>query len=135
MISAIKLDDSQVSALKAKLESISGKNILLNQKTDEAVLGNILFKGNELVLNSSSSEIASSSSSGESSVVLPVAHAKASYSFKKLHHGYHVHFEEPGAHQVYVLNLMGQIISHKNVYGTDAEFVNLPKGRYMLKVK
>ena len=39
--SAVKLDDSQVNALKAKLESISGKKILLTQKTDESVLGGI----------------------------------------------------------------------------------------------
>ncbi len=41
MTSAIALNESQISALKSKLESISGKKILLTQKTDGAVLGGI----------------------------------------------------------------------------------------------
>lgn len=39
--SAIALDDNQLSALKSKLESISGKKILLTQKTDASVLGGV----------------------------------------------------------------------------------------------
>ena len=39
--SAIKLNESQLNALKSKLESVSGKKILLIEKTDEAVLGGI----------------------------------------------------------------------------------------------
>ncbi len=39
--SAITLNDSQIDALKSKLESITGKKINLNQKTDSSVLGGI----------------------------------------------------------------------------------------------
>ncbi len=39
--SAIKLDDSQLSALKSKLEKISGKKIILSEKTDASVLGGV----------------------------------------------------------------------------------------------
>jgi len=39
--SAITLNDSQIDALKHKLESITGKKILLSQKTDASVLGGI----------------------------------------------------------------------------------------------
>ncbi len=38
---AVKLDDGQLSQLKEKLESISGKKILLEQKTDPGVLGGV----------------------------------------------------------------------------------------------
>ncbi|WP_035769380.1 ATP synthase F1 subunit delta [Butyrivibrio sp. NC2002] len=39
--SAITLNDSQIDALKHKLESITGKKILLSQKIDASVLGGI----------------------------------------------------------------------------------------------
>ena len=39
--SAITLNDSQIDALKHKLESITEKKILLSQKTDASVLGGI----------------------------------------------------------------------------------------------
>ncbi|MBR1892665.1 MAG: ATP synthase F1 subunit delta [Lachnospiraceae bacterium] len=39
--SAVALSDSQSEALKKKLESISGKKIILRQKTDPSVLGGI----------------------------------------------------------------------------------------------
>ncbi len=39
--SAITLDASQLDKLKAKLESISGKKIILSQKTDASVLGGV----------------------------------------------------------------------------------------------
>ncbi len=39
--SAVALNDAQVEALKTKLEKLSGKKILLTQKTDETVLGGI----------------------------------------------------------------------------------------------
>ena len=38
---AIKLDDSQLAKLKEKLEKVSGKKILLEQKTDPDVLGGV----------------------------------------------------------------------------------------------
>ncbi len=38
---AIPLDDAQLSQLKEKLEKISGKKILLEQKTDPGVLGGV----------------------------------------------------------------------------------------------
>ena len=38
---AVALDDSQLSLLKAKLENISGKKVLLRQKVDSSVLGGV----------------------------------------------------------------------------------------------
>jgi arabinan endo-1,5-alpha-L-arabinosidase len=46
-----------------------------------------------------------------------------------------VQFAESGNHRVYLLNSMGQVVSAKNVNGTEVEFRNLPKGRYIVKVK
>lgn len=39
--SAVALSDSQMEALKARLEKISGKQISLIQKTDASVLGGL----------------------------------------------------------------------------------------------
>ena len=39
--SAVKLSDEQISQLKTKLESISGKKVLLIQKTDPELLGGV----------------------------------------------------------------------------------------------
>ena len=39
--SAVKLSDTQMEALKAKLEKISGKKVYLVQKTDASVLGGL----------------------------------------------------------------------------------------------
>jgi ATP synthase F1 delta subunit len=39
--SAVKLSDAQLSQLKEKLEKISGKKILLEQKTDPDILGGV----------------------------------------------------------------------------------------------
>lgn len=38
---AVALDDTQLSQLKEKLEKISGKKVLLDQKTDPSVLGGV----------------------------------------------------------------------------------------------
>ena len=38
---AVALDDSQLSQLKEKLEKISGKKVLLEQKTDPDILGGV----------------------------------------------------------------------------------------------
>ncbi len=41
MTSAVKLSETQMEALKAKLEKISGKKVYLVQKTDVSVLGGL----------------------------------------------------------------------------------------------
>ena len=84
--------------------------------------------------NSSSSAIASSSSNCHTTA-LPMVHSTLNYSIAKIPNGYRVHFDNAGTHQAYLLNPMGQIVSHKKTYGTDIEFNNLPKGRYIVKVK
>jgi arabinan endo-1,5-alpha-L-arabinosidase len=75
------------------------------------------------------------SSSSESSVALPAFRPTLNYSVTQIPNGYRVHFDNAGVHQAYLLNPMGQIVSHKKTYGTDIEFNNLPKGRYVVKVK
>ncbi|SHK28811.1 arabinan endo-1,5-alpha-L-arabinosidase [Fibrobacter sp. UWB12] len=108
----------------------------------EAIVGNILFKSAPLPESSSSSAVAESSSSemivsssSETSVALPAVRPAMNYSVAKIPNGYRVHFDNAGSHQAYLLNPMGQIVSHKKTYGTDIEFNNLPKGRYVVKVK
>ncbi|OWV16754.1 arabinan endo-1,5-alpha-L-arabinosidase [Fibrobacter sp. UWB16] len=108
----------------------------------EAIVGNILFKSAPLpesssssaVAESSSSEIASSSSNGHTTA-LPIVRPSLNYSIAKIPNGYRVHFDNAGAHQAYLLNPMGQIVSHQKTNGTDIEFNNLPKGRFIVKVK
>lgn len=108
----------------------------------EAIVGNILFKSAPLPESSSSSAVAESSSSemivsssSESPVTLPIVRPTMNYAVTKIPNGYRVHFDNAGAHQAYLLNPMGQIVSHKKAYGSDIEFNNLPKGRYIVKVK
>ena len=55
-------------------------------------------------------------------------------SVTKIPNGYRVHFAESGSRRVYLLNSMGQVVSSKNVNGTEVEFRNLPQGRYVVKV-
>ena len=108
----------------------------------EAIVGNILFKSAPLpesssssaVAESSSSAIASSSSNGHTTA-LPIVRPSLNYSIAKIPNGYRVHFDNAGAHQAYLLNSMGQIVSHQKTNGTDIEFNNLPKGRFIVKVK
>ena len=110
--------------------------------SDEAIVGNILFKSAPLpesssssaVAESSSSAIASSSSNGHTTA-LPIVRPSLNYSIAKIPNGYRVHFDNAGAHQAYLLNPMGQIVSHQKTNGTDIEFNNLPKGRFIVKVK
>ena len=108
----------------------------------EAIVGNILFKSAPLPESSSSSAVAESSSSemivsssSESPVTLPIVRPSLNYSIAKIPNGYRVHFDNAGAHQAYLLNPMGQIVSHQKTNGTDIEFNNLPKGRFIVKVK
>ena len=117
----------------------------------EAIVGNIVFanSSSEIVCNSpstgsgtdgcgdpisSSSEMIVSSSS-ESPVALPTVRPTMNYAVTKIPNGYRVHFDNVGAHQAYLLNPMGQIVSHQKTNGTDIEFNNLPKGRFIVKVK
>ena len=99
----------------------------------EVLVGNILFKSMAAV--SSSSIAVESSSSSEHSVALPIARASLSHKVSKLHDGYRIQFAESGNHRAYLLNSMGQVVSAKNVNGSEVEFRNLPKGRYIVKVK
>ena len=41
MTSAVELTDAQVDSLRAKLEQISGKKVILRQKVDGSVLGGL----------------------------------------------------------------------------------------------
>ncbi len=117
----------------------------------EAIVGNIVFanSSSEIVCNSpstgsgtdgcgdpisSSSEMIASSSS-ESPVTLPAVRPTLNYSVTQIPNGYRVHFDNAGVHQAYLLNPMGQIVSHQKTNGTDIEFNNLPKGRFIVKVK
>jgi arabinan endo-1,5-alpha-L-arabinosidase len=129
----------------SNLKSLGGiKDFYLTASgvSGEAIVGNILFKSAPLPESSSSSAVAESSSSemivsssSESPVALPIVRPSLNYSIAKIPNGYRVHFDNAGAHQAYLLNPMGQIVSHQKTNGTDIEFNNLPKGRFIVKVK
>ncbi|WP_173473278.1 family 43 glycosylhydrolase [Fibrobacter succinogenes] len=105
----------------------------------EAIVGNIVFKSSaasssSVVEISSSSAIDAESSSSAGPVALPMQpRALVGYNVSRLQDGYRVQFAESGNHRVYLLNSMGQVVSAKNVNGTEVEFRNLPKGRYIVK--
>ena len=105
----------------------------------EAIVGNIVFKSSAASSSSvaevsSSSAIEAESSSSAGSVAIPVHPRLAKYNVTQLQDGYRVQFAESGNHRVYLLNSMGQVVSAKNVNGTEVEFRNLPKGRYIVKM-
>ena len=132
---------SEASCGTIKVNGIKDFYLTASGLAGETVVGNIMFKSNipassssSVPAESSSSEIAVSSSS-ESSVALPTVRPSLNYKVSKIPNGYRVHFDNAGVHQAYLLNPMGQIVSHKKAYGTDIEFNNLPKGRYIIKMK
>ena len=97
----------------------------------EVVVGNIVFasKPGPIVCNEPC----------DSSSTVPVIQQPmpgiANYVVNKIENGYRVHFNQTGNHRVYLLNSLGQIVTVKNVHGTDVEFRNLPKGNYMFRVR
>jgi len=125
---------SEVSC--SNLKSKSGiKDFFLTafNVSGEVLVGNIMFKSSAV---SSSSSVLVESSSSAGPVALPVqSRALVGYNVSRLQDGYRVQFAESGNHRVYLLNSMGQVVSAKNVNGTEVEFRNLPKGRYIVKVK
>ena len=132
---------SEASCGTIKVNGIKDFYLTASGLAGETVVGNIMFKSNipassssSVPAESSSSEIAVSSSS-ESSVALPTVRPSLNYSVSKIPNGYRIHFDNAGVHQAYLLNPMGQIVSHKKAYGADIEFNNLPEGRYIIKMK
>ena len=125
---------SEVSCSNLKSKSgIKDFFLTASNVSGEVLVGNIMFKSS--AVSSSSSALVDSSSS-TSPVALPVQpRALAGYNVFRIHDGYRVQFAESGNHRVYLLNSMGQVVSAKNVHGTEVEFRNLPKGRYIFKVK
>ena len=123
---------SEVSCSNLKSKSgIKDFFLTASNVSGEVLVGNIMFKSS--AVSSSSSALVESSSS-TSPVALPVQpRALAGYNVSRLHDGYRVQFAESGNHRVYLLNSMGQVVSAKNVHGTEVEFRNLPKGRYIVK--
>ena len=133
---------SEVSCSNLKSKSgIKDFYLTASNVSGEVLVGNIMFKSNAVssssaAENSSSSAIEAESSSSAGLVAIPVQpHALIGYNVSKLQDGYRVQFAESGNHRVYLLNPMGQVVSSKNVNGTEVEFRNLPKGRYIVKVK
>jgi len=133
---------SEVSCSNLKSKSgIKDFYLTASNVSGEVLVGNIMFKSNAVssssaAENSSSSAIEAESSSSAGLVAIPVQpHALIGYNVSKLQDGYRVQFAESGNHRVYLLNPMGQVVSSKNVNGTEVEFRNLPKGRYIIKVK
>jgi arabinan endo-1,5-alpha-L-arabinosidase len=138
----------------SNLKSLGGiKDFYLTASgvSDEVIVRNIVFANasSEIVCDSpstgsgtdgcgdpisSSSEIASSSSN-DHTIALPTVRPSLNYSIAQIANGYRVHFDNAGFHQAYLLNPMGQIVSYQKTNGTDIEFNNLPKGRFIVKVK
>ena len=125
---------SEVSCLNLKSKSgIKDFFLTASNVSGEVLVGNIMFKSSAV---SSSSSVLVESSSSAGPVALPVqSRALVGYNVSRLQDGYRVQFAESGNHRVYLLNSVGQVVSAKNVNGTEVEFRNLPKGRYIVKVK
>ena len=125
---------SEVSCSNLKSKSgIKDFFLTASNVSGEVLVGNIMFKSSAV---SSSSSVLVESSSSAGPVALPVqSRALVGYNVSRLQDGYRVQFAESGNHRVYLLNSMGQVVSAKNVNGTEVEFRNLPKGRYIVKVK
>ena len=120
------------SNLKSK-NGIKDFFLTASNVSGEVLVGNIMFKSSAV---SSSSSVLVESSSSAGPVALPVqSRALVGYNVFRLQDSYRVQFAESGNHRVYLLNSMGQVVSAKNVNGTEVEFRNLPKGRYIVKVK
>jgi len=131
---------SEVSCSKLKSKSgIKDFYLTASDVSGEVLVGNIMFKSSA-VSSSSVAEVSSSSaveaeSSSTGTTILLEKPRLAKFNVTKLHDGYRVQFAEFGNHRAYLLNPMGQVVSAKNVNGTEVEFRNLPKGRYIVKVK
>ena len=130
--------EASCSNLKSK-SGVKDFYLTASNISGEALVGNIMFKSSAVSSSSvaeisSSSAIDAESSSSAGPVALPVQpRALVGYNVSRLQDGYRVQFAESGNHRVYLLNSMGQVVSVKNVNGTEVEFRNLPKGRYIVK--
>lgn len=59
---------------------------------------------------------------------------RLNYFVRNTKNGISVRFEKGGSYRVVLLNSIGQVIRQKNVNGLSCDFVNLPKGKFLIKV-
>lgn len=134
-----------------KLSGVQDFYLTASGISGEVVVGNIRFGNLPPMPESSSSEIAESSSSlesdeGESSSseapnaiggIAPAA--KLEFSVTRVGDDVVVRLNNGEARKVYLMNSMGQIVGVRNVIGnvagTEVRFENLPKGNFVIRVK
>ena len=108
----------------------------------EVVVGNIVFAAEENCVDSCDE---SSSSSSTTSIdysrnfgagALGVfAHSAPKFTVAFTGKSYTVHFDNPGNYDVYILNPMGQLLTHKVVrMESEVQMQGLPKGNYIFRV-
>lgn len=129
-----------------KLTGVKDFYLTASGVSGELLVGNIKFKSKvvEPPVDTSkvdtsavdTSKIDTSKADDSTTTALAnVASLRMGYSVTKLPNGLGVQFEKGGSYRVFLLNSMGQVVRQKNISGIYAEFVNLPKGKYLVKVR
>jgi F-type H+-transporting ATPase subunit delta len=53
VISAVKLSDGQVERIKKQMEELTGKNLLLNTRTEHSLIGGFIVKVQDIIIDNS----------------------------------------------------------------------------------
>lgn len=142
-------NDAWVDVACSNLPKLSGvKDFYLTATgvTGELLVGNIKFKSKVVEPPVDTSKVdtsavdtskidTSKADDSTTTALAKVAPLRLGYSVMNLPNGVGVQFEKAGAYRVFLLNSMGQVVRQKDISGIYAEFVNLPKGKYLVKVR
>lgn len=105
----------------------------------EVAVGNIMFKAEPAPVSSSSEAKVESSSSGTEGFNAPVLPEAVRYTVNHQGNDVLVRLNMMGKHQVVLMNTMGQLVAVRFVdadeIGAEVRFENLPKGRFVVRVK
>lgn len=137
-----------------KLSGVKDFYLTATGVTDELLVGNIKFKSkapepskdtakvDSTITDSSKTDTSSvdvsskdtsavDSSTNNLKISTPI---RLNYFVRNTKNGISVRFEKGGSYRVVLLNSIGQVIRQKNVNGLSCDFVNLPKGKFLIKV-
>lgn len=129
-----------------KLTGVKDFYLTASGMSGELLVGNIKFKSKVVEPPVDTSKVdtsavdtskidTSKADDSTTTALAKVAPLRLGYSVTNLPNGVGVQFEKAGTYRVFLLNSMGQVVRQKNITGIYAEFVNLPKGKYLVKVR
>lgn len=129
-----------------KLTGVKDFYLTASGMSGELLVGNIKFKSKVVEPPVDTSKVdtsavdtskidTSKADDSTTTALAKVAPLRLGYSVTNLPNGVGVQFEKAGTYRVFLLNSMGQVVRQKNITGIYAEFVNLPKGNYLVRVK